>query len=79
MGHTNSSFVTVYILYIYYIDTIVILNEGGTIMCKQDVVQVNLRLPKWLKHELQSESKHINISLHAHLINILVQREIKDK
>ncbi|MCU4956900.1 hypothetical protein OB990_11950 [Bacillus cereus] len=48
-------------------------------MCKQDVVQVNLRLPKWLKHELQSESKHINISLHAHLINTLVQREIKDK
>ncbi|WP_176543452.1 hypothetical protein [Bacillus thuringiensis] len=48
-------------------------------MCKQDVVQVNLRLPKWLKYELQSESKHINISLHAYLIYILVQREIKYK
>ncbi|EJS14931.1 hypothetical protein [Bacillus thuringiensis] len=48
-------------------------------MCKQDVVQVNLRLPKWLKHELQSESKHINISLHSHLISILVQRENKSK
>lgn len=67
------------VVYIYYISTIIVLNEGGITMSKQDVVQVNLRLPKWLKHELQSESKHLNVSLHSHLIHLIMQRENKSK
>lgn len=70
------------VVYIYYISTTVILNEGGTIMeqstkveSPNDIVQFNWRPKRWMKDELQAEANHFNMSLNSYLTHVYENRE----